>query len=111
MITKTGQKLIRILIRFLLLVPPSSGADPFSHVIYEQSHDTTVNFIPVLICSFPVSSLQAGFTLLEAGLTLTTNAADIIAKTLMDICVGLPGFRAISFDLEMRTAIGITRWR
>jgi Amt family ammonium transporter len=108
MITKTGQRLIIILICLLVLVSPVLGADPSGGATYEENHDTAVNFTWVLICGFLVMSMQAGFALLEAGLTRAKNAANIMMKNMMDFCIGAIGYWAIGFALMMGTATGIT---
>lgn len=108
MISKNGQRLILILICLLALVSPALGADPSGKATYEESPESAVNFSWVLICGFLVMSMQAGFTLLEAGLTRAKNAANIMMKNMMDFCIGALGYWAIGFALMMGTATGIT---
>jgi len=62
-----------------------------------------VNFVWVLICGFLVMSMQAGFALLEAGLTRAKNAANIMMKNMMDFCIGSLGYWAVGFALMMGT--------
>jgi len=87
---------------------PVLGADPAGHATYEENPDTAINFSWVLICGFLVMSMQAGFALLEAGLTRAKNAANIMMKNMMDFCIGAIGYWAIGFALMMGTATGIT---
>jgi Amt family ammonium transporter len=108
LISKNGQRLIIILICFLALISPVLGADPTGKATYEENPETAINFTWVLICGFLVMSMQAGFALLEAGLTRAKNAANIMMKNMMDFCIGALGYWAIGFALMMGTATGIT---
>jgi Amt family ammonium transporter len=99
---------ILILIGLLVLITPGLCGDPSGATTYESDPDTAVNFTWVLICGFLVMSMQAGFALLEAGLTRAKNAANIMMKNMMDFCIGALGYWAIGFALMMGTATGIT---
>ncbi|MFA5414828.1 MAG: ammonium transporter, partial [Methanoregula sp.] len=87
MVKKNGLRLIAILICLLVLIVPALGADPSGKTTYEENPATAVNFSWVLICGFLVMSMQAGFALLEAGLTRAKNAANIMMKNMMDFCI------------------------
>ncbi len=108
MFTKNGQRLIILLVCLLALISPAFGADPSGAATFEENPDTAINFAWVLICGFLVMSMQAGFALLEAGLTRAKNAANIMMKNMMDFCIGALGYWAIGFALMMGTATGIT---
>jgi len=99
---------ITLLVCLLALVCPVLGADPSGSSTYESDPTTAVNFVWVLICGFLVMSMQAGFALLEAGLTRAKNAANIMMKNMMDFCIGSLGYWAVGFALMMGTATGIT---
>ena len=49
-----------------------------------------VNTAWVLIAAALVFFMQAGFAILESGLTRAKNAGNIIMKNLMDFCIGTP---------------------
>ncbi|HLT69045.1 MAG TPA: ammonium transporter, partial [Acidimicrobiales bacterium] len=53
----------------------------------------------VLIAGILVFFMQAGFGLLEAGLTRAKNVANIMMKNLMDCMVGVLAFLAVGFSI------------
>lgn len=53
----------------------------------------------VLICSALVFIMQAGFAMLETGLTRAKNAGNIIMKNLMDYCIGSLLFWIVGFGI------------
>jgi ammonium transporter, Amt family len=53
----------------------------------------------VLIAAVLVIFMQAGFALVEAGLTRGKNVANIVMKNMMDFVVGVLGFAAIGFAI------------
>jgi Amt family ammonium transporter len=53
----------------------------------------------VLVASFLVYFMQAGFALCEAGLTRAKNTGNILMKNMMDFCIGTPCFWFIGFGL------------
>lgn len=59
----------------------------------------TIDNIWVLIAAVLVIFMQAGFALVEAGLTRAKNVANIFMKNLMDFCVGALLFFAIGYAI------------
>jgi Amt family ammonium transporter len=53
----------------------------------------------VLVASFLVFFMQAGFALCETGLTRAKNTGNILMKNMMDFCIGTPCFWFIGFGL------------
>jgi Amt family ammonium transporter len=53
----------------------------------------------VLLCGVLVILMQAGFALVEAGLTRSKNVANIFMKNLMDFCAGAVAFLAVGFAI------------
>jgi Amt family ammonium transporter len=53
----------------------------------------------VLFCAVLVILMQAGFALVEAGLTRAKSVANIFMKNLMDFCVGAVMFLAVGFAI------------
>src|SRR5690606_6437854 len=51
----------------------------------------------ILIAAILVIFMQAGFALVEAGLTRAKNVANIMMKNLMDFCAGVLAFAAVGF--------------
>jgi Amt family ammonium transporter len=57
----------------------------------------------VLIAAILVIFMQAGFALVEAGLTRAKSVANIMMKNLMDFCVGVLAFAAFGFAIAFGT--------
>ncbi len=47
--------------------------------------------------------MQAGFTMVEAGLTRAKNTGNIIMKNMMDLCIGAPLYWFVGFGIMMGT--------
>lgn len=59
----------------------------------------SLNTVWVLIAAALVFFMQAGFALVEAGLTRSKNTANILMKNLMDYVIGTIAFWAIGFGI------------
>ena len=55
----------------------------------------------VFIAGILVFFMQAGFALVEAGLTRSKNVANIMAKNIADMCIGVLAFYAVGYALHM----------
>ncbi len=66
----------------------------------------SINTLWVLIASALVFFMQAGFALVEAGLTRSKNTANILMKNLMDYVIGSIVFWAIGFGIMFGTKNG-----
>ncbi|WP_208027482.1 ammonium transporter [Rhabdothermincola sediminis] len=67
----------------------------------------------VLIAAVLVIFMQAGFALVEAGLTRAKSVANIMMKNLMDFCVGVLAFAAVGFAIAFGTGndlFGTSGW-
>src|SRR5690606_11551453 len=53
----------------------------------------------VLLSAVLVIFMQAGFALVEAGLTRAKSVANIMMKNLMDFCVGALAFFAVGYAI------------
>ena len=62
---------------------------------------TAVNFVWTLICGFLVMFMQAGFALVETGLTRAKNVAHTMAMNFLVYAIGILGFWALGFGLQM----------
>jgi Amt family ammonium transporter len=71
-----------------------------------ESTQTAVNIIWTLVAAFLVFFMQAGFAMVETGLTRAKNAANIMMKNLMDFCFGSVAFFAVGYGLMF----GTSRW-
>ena len=68
---------------------------------------SAVNTVWVLVGAAPVFFMQAGFCILESGLTRAKNAGNIIMKNLMDFCIGTPIFWIIGFGIMFGSSSAI----
>ena len=60
---------------------------------------SSVDVIWTLVGTALVFFMQAGFAMLEAGLTRAKNTANILMKNLMDFCLGTVGFLLLGAGL------------
>ena len=65
------------------------------------------NYVWTLIAAFLVFFMQAGFAMVEAGLTRCKNTVNILMKNLMDFAVGSIVFWAIGFGLMFGVTNGL----
>ncbi len=80
---------------FLVGAPIVFGADPDPMAEAIRGIDT----MWMLVAAFLVFFMQAGFALVEAGLTRAKNASNIMMKNLMDFVMGSLGYWAIGYGL------------
>ena len=76
-----------------LLVPTAAGASELTLTDIEQAVDT----LWVVVAGALVFLMHLGFTMLEAGFTRMKNAANICAKNMMNIAVGMIAYWAVGF--------------
>jgi Amt family ammonium transporter len=62
---------------------------------------TAANLVWTCVCAFLVMFMQAGFALVETGLTRSKNVAHTMAMNFMVYALGIVGFWAIGFGLQM----------
>jgi len=62
---------------------------------------TAMNIMWVLIASFLIMLMQAGFAMVETGLTRRKNVAHTMAMNFMVYSIGTLGFWALGFGLQM----------
>ena len=67
---------------------------------------TNLDFVWTMIAAFMVLLMQAGFALLETGLTRSKNAVNIIMKNFMDVSAGSLVFFLVGFGLMFGTTLG-----
>ncbi|MFM2485316.1 ammonium transporter [Celerinatantimonas yamalensis] len=66
-----------------------------------------LNFVWTLVAAFLVFLMQAGFALVEIGMTRAKNAANILMKNVMDFCIGSLAFWAVGFGLMFGVSNGV----
>lgn len=74
-----------------------AATDPLAAYIAEA--DYTINTLIMFICAVLVLFMQAGFAMVEVGLNSSKNAVNILAKNVMDLCVGVLLYLFIGFTL------------
>jgi Amt family ammonium transporter len=60
----------------------------------------------VLLAAFLVFFMQAGFAMVESGMTRAKNAANIAMKNLMDMSLGSLAFFLVGFGFMFGTSSG-----
>lgn len=80
------------------------------HEVAKQSSETaqglaqltiSANLVWTLLCGFMVLFMQAGFAMLETGLTRSKNVAHTMAMNFLVYSIGVVGFWAVGFGLQM----------
>src|SRR5258706_4115163 len=84
--------------------------DPTLQEVAKQSADTaqglaqlsvSANLVWTCVTAFLVMFMQAGFALVETGLTRSKNVAHTMAMNFLVYSIGIIGFWAIGFGLQM----------
>jgi ammonium transporter, Amt family len=101
-------QLTLIVVLLALLVTPVLAQDAGGALTLAEDEFAPVNFTWTLICGFLVMFMQAGFAMVESGLTRAKNAANIMMKNLADFSLGALSYWAVGFALMFGTATGIT---
>lgn len=83
------------LIATLLLAAPAMAQEPMT----ADAVQATLDNIWILVAAVLVIFMQAGFALVEAGLTRAKNVANIMMKNLMDFSAGVLAFGAFGFAI------------
>lgn len=66
---------------------------------YQAEMSYAFNTMFMLVCAILVIFMQAGFAMVEIGLNSQKNTINILAKNLMDLCVGVMLFWFFGFNL------------
>jgi ammonium transporter, Amt family len=82
----------------LLLANPAAAQDEVVDIALDDTKMILDN-IWVMIAAVLVIFMQAGFALVEAGLTSAKNAGSILMKNMMDFCVGALLFGLIGWNI------------
>ena len=87
-----------------------AGAGDSAAAVATQIADAPVDLsvltdnVFVLICAALVVFMQAGFAMVEAGLTRAKNAAHMMLKNLLDFVVGATGFALVGYHIAFSGA-------
>jgi len=82
-----------------LALPGIAQAEDVDPIAAIDSVKATLDNVWILVAAVLVIFMQAGFALVEAGLTRGKNVANIFMKNLMDFCVGALLFFAIGYAI------------
>lgn len=85
-------------------------ADPYERFAAgagDIAQTVVLDNIFIFVCAVLVFFMQAGFALVEAGLTRAKNAANIMMKNLMDACVGVLVFAAVGWGIAYPGDVGL----
>lgn len=82
-----------------LVLLPASGVLAAAEEPSASAVQANLDNIWILVAAVLVIFMQAGFALVEAGLTRAKNVANIFIKNLMDFCVGAMLFFAVGYAI------------
>jgi Amt family ammonium transporter len=88
-----------ILMCVILFLPINLFAKDVSDAEAIQAVQTNADYIWTLMAAFLVFFMQAGFAMVETGLTRAKNAVNIMMKNLMDFAFGSLVYWAIGFGI------------
>ena len=76
-----------------------NAGDAVADVSYDDANDYTINTLIMFICAVLVIFMQAGFAMVEIGLNSAKNTVNILAKNVMDFCIGVLLYLFVGFAL------------
>ncbi|HWC11758.1 MAG TPA: ammonium transporter [Acidimicrobiales bacterium] len=93
----------------VLLAPATAWAQDAP--IAAEDVQANLDNVFVLVAAVLVIFMQAGFALLEAGLTRAKSVANIMMKNLMDFCAGAVAFFAVGYAIAFGTGNDFFGWK
>ena len=91
--------LTRLLFLSVILIPVAIFGQESTIESKIAEVQTHADYVWTLVAAFLVFFMQAGFAMVEAGLTRCKNTVNILMKNLMDFSVGSIAFWAIGFGI------------
>jgi Amt family ammonium transporter len=85
---------------------PAEAEAPYDAKAGVEEVQKHANFLWTLLAAFLVFLMQAGFALVETGLTRAKNAVNICMKNLMDFSMGTIAYWAVGFGLMFGVSNG-----
>ncbi len=86
---------------FLSFVTLAFAQDPTGAQTLKENPQAPLNYVWILVCAFLVMFMQAGFAMLEAGFCRAKNVTNLMAKNLMDLCIGSLTFFLLGYAIMM----------
>jgi Amt family ammonium transporter len=102
-----------VALSFLALAAPAAAQEVVDEPLAAESVQAVLDNIWILIAAVLVIFMQAGFALVEAGLTRAKSVANIMMKNLIDFVVGALVFGAVGFAFAFGSGndvIGTSGW-
>jgi ammonium transporter, Amt family len=84
---------------FVFISGSSFGQDAAAPAPEPALPQSVANIIWLCLCAFLVFFMQAGFALVESGLTRAKNSVNIMMKNLLDFCFGSLLFWAVGYAI------------
>ena len=88
-----------IVILMLFTIAPPAFAQEAAAEPEPALPQSVANVIWLCLCAFLVFFMQAGFALVESGLTRAKNSVNIMMKNLLDFCFGAVLFWAVGYAI------------
>ncbi|MBE9545870.1 MAG: ammonium transporter [Proteobacteria bacterium] len=86
---------------FLCFATLTFAQDPTGAQTLKENSQAPINYVWILVCAFLVMFMQAGFAMLEAGFCRVKNVTNLMAKNLMDLCIGSLTFFLLGYAIMM----------
>ena len=99
-----NRRLLIVLVLFALLGVGSVAAQTVEETL--EAFSLAFDMIWLTVAAALVFFMQAGFAMVETGLTRAKNAANIIMKNLMDFSVGALAYWAVGWALMYGSSVG-----
>lgn len=84
--------------------PPAP--DPTGAATLAADPTIPITYVWVLVCAFLVMFMQAGFAMVEAGFCRAKNAANLMAKNLLDFVIGSLAFFIVGYSILKGSDVG-----
>jgi ammonium transporter, Amt family len=84
--------------------PPAAAASPAVDTAALEALQLNINFVWILVAAILVFVMQAGFALVELGLSRAKNSINIVMKNFLDFCISTVAFLLIGFALMFGTS-------
>jgi len=116
MFTKKKLALIIMMIMFLAVGVLAAEEEDLATTVagMQETYEAAFTMIWLVVAAALVFFMQAGFAMVEAGLTRAKNASNIMMKNLMDFCMGAIVYLAVGFGFMYGTSasgiIGTDTW-